>query len=160
MVYCVRNIVTRDGVLLICKDERVMSLNWQENDSCRELISKRELLMNYSISYGALYRWKRKGLIPEEWFIKKTCPTGQETFFPRALICERVELILERKEEYLLDELAGQLNSESRKRAVMVVKTVYGDKTFYVDELKAVLIDNGVGEPEDITERITGVQNP
>ena len=74
--------------------------------------------------------------------------------------CERVELILERKEEYLLDELAGQLNSESRKRAVMVVKTVYGDKTFYVDELKAVLIDNGVGEPEDITERITGVQNP
>ena len=32
-----------------------------------DLISKKELLERYSISYGALYRWKRKGLIPEEW---------------------------------------------------------------------------------------------
>ena len=29
----------------------------------QELISKKELLERYSISYGALYRWKRKGLI-------------------------------------------------------------------------------------------------
>ena len=31
----------------------------------RELISKKDLLTKYGISYGALYRWKRKGLIPE-----------------------------------------------------------------------------------------------
>ena len=36
-----------------------------------ELISKKELLDRFGISYGALYRWKRKGLIPEDWFIKK-----------------------------------------------------------------------------------------
>jgi hypothetical protein len=56
----------------------------------QELISKKELLELYDISYGALYRWKRKGLIPEDWFIKKSTVTGQETFFPRKLICERM----------------------------------------------------------------------
>lgn len=57
-----------------------------------ELISKKELLERYGISYGALYRWKRKGLIPEEWFLKKATVTGQETFFPKELICERVDV--------------------------------------------------------------------
>ena len=37
-----------------------------------ELISKKELLAKFGISYGALYRRKRMGLIPEEWFIKKS----------------------------------------------------------------------------------------
>ena len=32
------------------------------------LISKKELLDQTGISYGQLYRWKRKGLIPEAWF--------------------------------------------------------------------------------------------
>ena len=32
-----------------------------------ELISKKELLETFGISYGALYRWKRMGLIPEAW---------------------------------------------------------------------------------------------
>lgn len=47
-----------------------------------KLIAKKELLSRYGISYGALYRWKRKGLIPEEWFIRRSTVTGQETFFP------------------------------------------------------------------------------
>ena len=34
-----------------------------------ELISKKELLEQYQISYGALYRWKRMGLIPEGWLL-------------------------------------------------------------------------------------------
>lgn len=46
-----------------------------------QLISKKELLERTSISYGQLYRWKRKNLIPEEWFIRKSTFTGQETFF-------------------------------------------------------------------------------
>ena len=32
----------------------------------QELISKKDLLARYGISYGALYRWKRMGLIPED----------------------------------------------------------------------------------------------
>ena len=76
----------------------------------QELLSKKELLERYGISYGALYRWKRKGLIPEDWFIKKATVTGQETFFPKTPICERVELIMGHKEDLSLDELAGQIN--------------------------------------------------
>ena len=43
------------------------------------MISKKDLLIQTNISYGQLYRWKREGLIPEEWFIKKSVSTGQET---------------------------------------------------------------------------------
>lgn len=70
------------------------------------LISKKELLKITDISYGQLYRWKRKNLIPEEWFIKKSSFTGQETFFPRKEILERVEKIKNFKEDISLDELA------------------------------------------------------
>ena len=79
------------------------------------LISKKELLERYGISYGALYRWKRKGLIPDEWFIKKSTVTGQETFFPEKLVCERVEMILLKKEDVLLDELAREISVEEEK---------------------------------------------
>ena len=75
------------------------------------LISKKELLERYGISYGALYRWKRKGLIPEEWFLKKATVTGQETFFPEQLVCGRVELILRQKDAVSLDELVRRLNN-------------------------------------------------
>ena len=51
-----------------------------------KLIAKKELLSRYGISYGALYRWKRKGLIPEEWFIRRSTVTGQETFFRESQI--------------------------------------------------------------------------
>ena len=57
------------------------------------LISKKELLEMYGISYGALYRWKRMGLISEDWFIRRSAPTGQETFFRRELIIPRMDLI-------------------------------------------------------------------
>lgn len=120
----------------------------------QELISKKELLERYSISYGALYRWKRKGLIPEEWFIKKATVTGQETFFPEKLICQRVELIQSQKDDFSLDELAKQFNQEAEKKAVLVIKTAMGEKTFYLNEVQAVLLDSGDGRPADITNRI------
>jgi DNA-binding transcriptional MerR regulator len=71
-----------------------------------ELISKKELLELTGISYGQLYRWKRKDLIPEEWFIRKSTFTGQETFFPKEKILERINKIQEMKENLSLDELA------------------------------------------------------
>ena len=71
------------------------------------LISKKELLETTGISYGALYRWKRKNLIPEEWFIKKSTFTGQETFFPRDKILDRIAKIQSMKEDLSLDDLAG-----------------------------------------------------
>ena len=72
-----------------------------------DLISKKDLLLATGISYGQLYRWKRKGLIPEDWFIRKSAFTGQETFFPRDKMLARVERILSMKDEDLsLDDIA------------------------------------------------------
>lgn len=74
-----------------------------------KLISKKNLLTETNISYGQLYRWKRKGLVPESWFIRKATFTGQETFFVREKILERIERIQQLKETYPLDELAQRL---------------------------------------------------
>jgi hypothetical protein len=71
-----------------------------------ELISKKELLELTDISYGQLYRWKRKGLIPEEWFIRKSTFTGQETFLPKYKVLPRIDKILSMKEDLSLDNLA------------------------------------------------------
>ncbi len=71
-----------------------------------QLISKKDLLNETGISYGQLYRWKRKNLVPEEWFIRKSTFTGQETFFPREKILERIDKILNLKDDLSLDELA------------------------------------------------------
>lgn len=86
------------------------------------LISKKELLGKYGISYGALYRWKRMGLIPEEWFVKKSAVTGQETFFERELICRRIEMILGLKDSLSLEEIAKQLEDEDSAKGERVLK--------------------------------------
>lgn len=80
-----------------------------------DLISKKELLALYGISYGALYRWKRMGLIPEEWFIKKSALTGQETYFDRSAICTRIEEILALKDSLSLEEISARLNGSSQQ---------------------------------------------
>ena len=77
-----------------------------------ELISKKELLDLTNISYGQLYRWKRMNIIPESWFIKKSSPTGQETFFRRDKILERIQLILSMKDGTSLEEIAALFNKE------------------------------------------------
>lgn len=71
-----------------------------------ELMTKKELLDMFGISYGALYRWKRKNLIPDSWFIHKSTTTGQETFLPREKVIERVETIMKLKDTMSLDEIA------------------------------------------------------
>lgn len=79
-------------------------------------ISKKDLLKTTGISYGQLYRWKREGLIPEEWFVKKSSPTGQETFFPKELILKRIQSIQTLKDHYSLEELAKLLSPEITNR--------------------------------------------
>jgi DNA-binding transcriptional MerR regulator len=77
-----------------------------------ERISKKELLEQTGISYGQLYRWKRERLIPEEWFIKQSAFTGQETYFPREQVLTRVQAILSLKDTHSLDELAQLFSPE------------------------------------------------
>lgn len=76
-----------------------------------EMISKRDLLVSAGISYGQLYRWKRKGLIPEDWFVRKSTFTGQETFFPREKVLSRIAKIKSMKDEDAsLDEIADAVS--------------------------------------------------
>lgn len=76
-------------------------------------ITKKELLQETGISYGQLYRWKREGLIPEEWFIKKASRTGQETYLPREQVIERIRFISEHKGKCSLEEMAGMLSMKT-----------------------------------------------
>lgn len=114
-----------------------------------EWITKREVLERYQISYGALYRWKRLGLIPEEWFVKRSTVTGQETFFRKDLICPRVELILQRKEsislEQLADELAGRQQEQSVRRQ-LVLDDGFQKKAYSIAELKQAVVTDGERE--------------
>lgn len=84
------------------------------------LISKKDLLAITGISYGQLYRWKRERLIPEEWFLKQSAYTGQETFFPREQILSRIKSILDLKDIYSLEELAKILSPESSVEKISV----------------------------------------
>lgn len=79
-------------------------------------ISKKDLLKTTGISYGQLYRWKREGLIPEEWFVKRSSPTGQETYFPQEKILKRIHAIRQLKDSYSLEELARILTPEVSNR--------------------------------------------
>lgn len=118
------------------------------------LISKKELLLRYNISYGALYRWKRKGLIPDEWFIKKSTTTGQETFFPEKLVCERIEMIQGMKDDILLDDLAQQLSGENRKNEFVVLDTEFGEKSFRLCDIKSIYLVDKYENKKDITNQI------
>ncbi|CAM3767361.1 YhbD family protein [Aeromicrobium ponti] len=93
-----------------------------------ELISKKDVLELTGISYGQLYRWKRKNLIPEDWFVRKSTFTGQETFFPKEKILERIEKIQKMKDTLSLDELADMFSPSTAnlrmKRADIMAKGI------------------------------------
>ena len=78
------------------------------DDFMQEYITKKELLEQMNISYGQLYRWKRIGLIPESWFIKRPSSTGQETILPRKKIVKRIQDITSLMEKYSLDEIVSR----------------------------------------------------
>ena len=121
------------------------------------LISKKELLERYGISYGALYRWKRKGLIPDEWFIKKSTVTGQETFFPEKLICERVEIIQLKKEDVLLDELAKEISGEEKKNEFIILNTEFGEKSFRLCDVRSIVIVDKSGRKTNMDSVIKSI---
>jgi len=81
-----------------------------------KLLSKKEVLEKMGISYGQLYRWKRKGLIPETWFIRRSTFTGQETFFPQEKIIARIERIVSMKDDHPLDDLADLITEQVNEK--------------------------------------------
>ena len=128
-----------------------------------ELISKKEVLETYKISYGALYRWKRMGLIPEEWFIKKSAVTGQETFFEKDVICERIEMILKLKDTLSLEEIADSFRETKTVNKERMIALVWsgGEVHIPLSALERVLlIDNDtVSDMTGDILKITGGNN-
>lgn len=76
----------------------------------QEYITKKELLEQMGISYGQLYRWKRIGLIPESWFIKRPSSTGQETILPKNKIIKRIQNIQQLMETQSLDSIVEKFS--------------------------------------------------
>ena len=76
--------------------------------------------------------------------------TGQEPFFPEALIRERVELILGKKEDVLLDELAQELSGEAQKDEFLILQTEFGEKSFRMKDIREAHLVDGYGETTDL----------
>ncbi|HOE78134.1 MAG TPA: DUF4004 family protein [Bacilli bacterium] len=89
-----------------------------------EMISKKELLQITQISYGQLYRWKREGLIPDEWFIRQSVASGQETYFYKEQILPRIETILSLKDRFSHEEIKQFLNPNAKDRRFTISEAV------------------------------------
>lgn len=98
------------------------------------MISKKDLLKEMNISYGQLYRWKREGLIPDEWFIKQSVASGQETYFKDELIIPRIKKILELKDKYQLEQLKDFFSPD------MSVRTFSIRELLIIQELDPLVI--------------------
>ena len=124
-----------------------------------DLISKKELLEQYRISYGALYRWKRMGLIPESWFLRRSAPTGQETYFRRAQICPRIEQILREKERVSLEQLAAELAGQQQTAGAgrtLILETKYGKKEYPLEQLLHIYLKDAQ-QTADVLEHLKEV---
>ena len=124
-----------------------------------DLISKKELLEQYQISYGALYRWKRMGLIPEAWFLRRSAPTGQETYIRRAQICPRIEQILREKERVSLEQLAAELAGQQQTAGAgrtLILETKYGKKEYPLEQLLHVYLKDAQ-QTADVLEHLKEV---
>jgi hypothetical protein len=131
------------------RQRNIVTLKYGVKSTLREVamaageneISKKQLLQQTGISYGQLYRWKRERLIPEEWFVKRSAFTGQETYFPREQVLARVRAILELKDTQSLDELAQLFSPESG--SVLSLDELAGFKALDKALLSAVTTGTG-----------------
>jgi len=117
-------------------------------------ISKKEVLEQMRISYGQLYRWKRKGLIPESWFVRRSTFTGQETFFPRDKILERIEQIKEMKGDHPLDDLAEVITQHVDAKLQVAFDQLKSLKWFDDSVLETCCIDRDRTAPLTIQETL------
>jgi len=117
-------------------------------------ISKKEVLEQMGISYGQLYRWKRKGLIPEAWFTRRSTFTGQETFFPRDKILERIRQIKEMKGDHPLDDLADVITQQVNAKLQVAFERLRRLQWFDDSVLETCSIDRERSKPLTIKETL------
>jgi len=128
------------------------------------------------------YRYKRKNLIPDDWFIRKSTFTGQETFFPREQIINRIRQIKDMKEDISLDDMAQVLTADLSREIVVDRKELlkklsmpmaqllekYESDTFGYTQLIAIITTQqalktgkvAISECEQILETILAFREP
>ena len=93
-------------------------------------------------------------IVPEAWLLRRSTSTGQETFFRRDQICQRIRLILDNKEHQTLDELAASL-AEKRQtvlaRRKLIIETAYGRREFPLEEVRSAVVAEGTHQ-EDVLQ--------
>ena len=67
-----------------------------------------------------------------------------------------MDLIKSQKDDISLEELSRLFSKESKNKVALVIDTVFGKKTFYLNEIKSVFIDTGDEKKKDITNDILG----
>ena len=102
-----------------------------------EYITKKQLLEDMNISYGQLYRWKRIGLIPESWFIKRPSSTGQETILPKKKIVSRIKDIQRRMESHSLEQLVERY-AYKKEKEVITLENMYKSPYLSAEYVNAV----------------------
>ena len=102
-----------------------------------EYITKKDLLVQTGLSYSQLYRWKRLGLIPESWFIKRPSPTGQETVLPKNRILRRIDEIQQLMKTHSLEQLAERYSFDKDK-SVIAFEELYKSPHLSTDYVNAV----------------------
>lgn len=103
----------------------------------QEYITKKELLEEMNISYGQLYRWKRMGLIPENWFIKRPASTGQETILPRKKAVKRIQDIQQMMASHSLEQIVARF-AFSPKADVIEFESLYKSKHLTAEYVSAL----------------------
>ena len=58
---------------------------------------------------------------------------------------------------FIISSILNSLfSSESKRNAAIIIDTVFGQRVFYLNDIKSVIIDNGDGKYKDITNDIIG----
>ena len=70
---------------------------------------------------------------------------------------ERMELIKNQKDEFSLDDLSKQLVSEGEKKALLIMDTAFGEKSFRLDEIKSIFVDDGDGHKTNVKEYLENI---
>ena len=125
--------------------------NQDLHDRCQYLNSLHLRQLKYKSANGTDLT---VGLIPEGRFLRRSAPTGQETYFRRAQICPRIELILQSKDRVSLEALAAELQGQKQAAAAertLILETKYGTKTYPLDELLHLYLAEGA-QRTDILE--------
>lgn len=98
------------------------------------------------------------GLIPDDWLVKKSTYTGQETFFDEEQICERVEAIISKKDSVSLEEIAKELLHMSKEETKLKIVSRYGAKEFVLMDIEDIMVIRD-GKEYSIFERIKTAAN-